>query len=206
MAKGILGKKIGMTQIFDEEGQAIPVTVIEAKPNVVVQKKTVEIDGYNAIQIGFEDIKEHKLNKPLLGHFKKVGVSPKRYLKEIRTEDVEKYEVGQEIKVDIFKKGEKVDVVGTSKGKGFAGAIKRWNFSRGPMSHGSRYHRRPGSLGSTDPARVFKGRKLPGRMGGERVTIRNLEIVKVDPEKNMLLIKGSVPGPKKGLVLIKNDD
>lgn len=207
MAKGILGKKIGMTQIFNEEGQAIPVTVIEAKPNVVIQKKTEETDGYNAIQIGFEDIKESKVNKPLRGHLKKAGVEPKRHLKEIRTNNIENYEVGQEIKVDIFKEGEKVDIVGTSKGKGFAGTVKRWNFSRGPMTHGSRYHRGPGSLGAgTDPARVFKGKKLPGRMGGEKVTVRNLEVVRVDPEKNVILVKGSVPGPRKGLLFLKNNE
>lgn len=204
MEKAILGTKIGMTQIFDENGEVIPVTVVEAKPCVVVQKKLEETDGYKAIKVGYGEVKPNKVNKPIKGQFDKAKVSPRKYLREFRVDDVDKYEIGQEIKVDIFKPGERVDVSGISKGKGFAGAIKRWNFNRGPMGHGSMYHRRPGSLGATDPARVFKGRKLPGRMGGEKVTVQNLEIVKVDPEKNLMLIKGAVPGAKKALLLIKN--
>lgn len=202
--KAILGRKIGMTQIFTEDGTVIPVTVIEAGPVKVVQKKTVEKDGYNAIQVGFGDIREKKVNKPLKGHFDKAGVEYKRYLREFRVENIDEYEVGQEIKVDIFNAGDKVDVTGTSKGKGFQGVIKRHNQSRGPESHGSKYHRAVGSLGaSTFPARVFKTKKLPGHMGHERVTVQNLEVVRVDAEKNLILIKGSVPGPKGGLLTIK---
>jgi large subunit ribosomal protein L3 len=205
MTKGILGKKIGMTQIFDEAGRAIPVTVIEAGPCVVVQKKTVEKDGYSAIQVGFEDIKESKLNKPLRGHFAKHGVIPKRFLRELRLKDTDKYEVGQEIRVDIFQPGEKVDVTGISKAKGFQGVIKRHGQQRGPMSHGSMYHRRVGSMGSnTFPARTFPGKKMPGRMGGERVTVLNLQVVKVDPDRNLLLVKGSVPGNKNSLLIIRD--
>ncbi|GAW90910.1 50S ribosomal protein L3 [Calderihabitans maritimus] len=202
--KGILGRKLGMTQIFNEEGHAVPVTVIEAGPCVVIQKKTTAVDGYDAVQLGFIPKKEKAVNKPLRGHFAKAGVKPFKYLREFRVDNIDEYEVGQEIKVDIFNPGEKVDVVGTSKGKGFAGGIKRHGFHRGPMSHGSKYHRRPGALGAKGPARVFKGRKLPGRAGGERVTVQNLEVVKTDPEKNLLLVKGAVPGPKKGLVMIKS--
>lgn len=205
MKKGILGKKHGMTQIFDEKGEVIPVTVIEAGPCVVVQKKTLEKDGYNAIQVGFGDVSEKKLNKPLLGHFKKAGVSPKRYLREFRLDDISGYEVGTEIKVDIFKPGDRVDVTGISKGKGFAGVIKRYGARRGPMAHGSKYHRRVGSMGATtDPGRTFKGKKMPGRMGSDRVTIQNLEVVKVDPEMNLLVVKGSVPGPKGSLLIIRD--
>ncbi|ADL42148.1 50S ribosomal protein L3 [Caldicellulosiruptor obsidiansis OB47] len=205
MTKGILGKKIGMTQVFDEEGRVIPVTVIEAGPCVVVQKKTVEKDGYSAIQVGFEDIKESKLNKPLRGHFAKHGVKPKRYLRELRLKDADKYEVGQEIRVDIFQPGERVDVTGISKAKGFQGVIKRHGQQRGPMSHGSMYHRRVGSMGSnTFPARTFPGKKMPGRMGGERVTVLNLQVVKVDPDRNLLLVKGSVPGNKNSLLIIRD--
>ncbi|ACV61239.1 ribosomal protein L3 [Desulfofarcimen acetoxidans DSM 771] len=202
MPKGILGKKVGMTQIFTEDGRALPVTVIEAGPCVVVQKKTPEQDGYAAVQLGFGEKRERLFNKPLKGHFKKYGVTPMRYLKELRVEDIDSYEVGQEIKADLFSKGDKVDVVGISKGKGFAGGIKRHNFHRGPMAHGSKYHRRPGSLGAKGPARVFKGRKLPGHMGVERVTVQNLEIVKVDAERNILAVKGAIPGNKNGLVMI----
>lgn len=202
--KGILGKKIGMTQIFDEAGRAIPATVIQAGPCVVVQKKTVATDGYNALQVGFEPIRESRVNKPLRGHFAKAKAGPFRYLRELRLENVEDYQVGQEIKVDIFKPGERVDVTGISKGKGFAGGIKRHGFQRGPMAHGSKYHRRPGSLGAKGPARVFKGRKLPGHMGGERVTVLNLEVLKSDPERNLLLVKGAVPGPRMGLLIIKD--
>ena len=204
MTKGILGRKIGMTQVFAENGDLIPVTVIEAAPNVVLQKKTSENDGYEAIQIGFDDKREKLANKPEKGHVAKAETAPKRFVKELRGVDMDAYEVGQEVKVDIFSNGEIVDVTGTSKGKGFQGAIKRHGQSRGPMSHGSRYHRRPGSMGPVDPNRVFKGKLLPGRMGGEQITVQNLEIVKVDAERNLLLIKGNVPGAKKSLITVKS--
>ena len=206
MPKGILGKKVGMTQVFNSAGHLVPVTVVQAGPCVVVQIKTEEKDGYNAVQLGLEEVKKKKLvNKPLEGHFVRAGINPQRYLREIRIDagEEENYQVGQVLKADLFQEGERVDVTGTSKGKGFAGAIKRHGFQRGPMAHGSMYHRRPGSLGATDPARVFKGRKLPGRMGGERVTIQGLEVVRVDPENNLLLLKGAVPGKKGSLLLIK---
>jgi len=203
MPKGILGKKIGMTQIFTDTGLAIPVTVIEAGPCIVVQKRTPEKDGYSAIQIGFGEKRESLFNKPLKGHFNRAGMRPLRFLREMRVEDPEAYQVGQELKADIFARGEKVDVVGTSKGRGFAGGIKRHGFHRGPMAHGSKYHRRPGSLGAKGPARVFKGRKLPGHLGVERVTVQNLEVIKVDPDRNLLAVKGAVPGPRGGLVLVK---
>lgn len=203
MSKGILGKKIGMTQIFTPEGQVVPVTVVEAGPCPVVQKKTVASDGYNAIQIGFSVLRESLSNKPRKGHFQKASLKPMRYVREFKISDVESYEIGQEVKVDLFTVGDKIDVVGTSKGKGFAGMIKRHNASRGPMAHGSKYHRRTGSLGAKGPARVFKGRELPGRMGGERVTIQNLEVVRVDVDKNLILIKGSVPGANKSLLILK---
>jgi large subunit ribosomal protein L3 len=204
MTKGILGRKIGMTQVFAENGDLIPVTVIEATPNVVLQKKTIENDGYEAIQLGFEDKREKLANKPEKGHATKANTAPKRFIREIRGANVAEYEVGQEVKVDIFAEGDVVDVTGISKGKGFQGAIKRHGQSRGPMSHGSRYHRRPGSMGPIAPNRVFKSKELPGRMGGERVTVQNLTVVKVDPERNLILVKGNVPGPKKGLVIIKS--
>lgn len=204
MTKAILGTKVGMTQIFDETGGIIPVTVIEAGPCIVVQKKTVENDGYNAIQLGFTNVEEKNINKPAQGHFAKAELKPLRYLKEFRVEDASAYEQGQEIKADLFAAGEWVDVVGVSKGKGFAGGIKRHGFHRGPMKHGSKYHRGAGSLGAKGPARVFLGRKLPGRLGGERVSVQKLLVVKVDPERNLLLIKGAVPGPKKSLVTIKS--
>lgn len=204
MPKGILGKKVGMTQIFNEVGIAIPVTVVEAGPCLVVQKRTPENDGYNAVQLGFGVKRENLLSKPVKGHLAKAGVRPVRFLRELKVEDLNAYEVGQEIKADIFAEGEKVDVVGTSKGKGFAGGIKRHNFHRGPMAHGSKYHRRPGSLAPKGPARVYKGRKLPGHFGVDRVTVQNLEIVKVDPERNLIAIKGAVPGPRGGLLLVKN--
>ncbi len=204
MQKAILGKKIGMTQIFDEVGKVIPVTVIEAGPCVVLQKKSADIDGYDAIQVGFVDIAERKAGKPVSGQFKKVGLTPKKYLRELRLEDVAPYEVGQEIKADVFAEGDLVDVSGISRGKGFAGAIKRHGFSRGPMTHGSHYQRGPGSLGAVDAARVFKGRPLPGRMGGDRVTVQKLQVVRVDKERNLLLIRGAVPGPRNGLVTVKN--
>ncbi|MGI9953007.1 50S ribosomal protein L3 [Moorellaceae bacterium AZ2] len=204
MQKGILGKKLGMTQVFDEAGRVVPATVIQAGPCVVVQKKTVERDGYEALQVGFEPVKEGRVNKPLRGHFARAKVKPFRFLRELRLANAAEYQVGQEIKVDIFQPGDRVDVTGISKGKGFAGGIKRHGFRRGPMAHGSKYHRRPGSLAAKGPARVFKGRKLPGRMGGERVTVLNLEVIKSDPERNLLLVKGAVPGPRRGLLIIKN--
>jgi large subunit ribosomal protein L3 len=203
MARGILGKKVGMTQVFSPEGHAIPVTVVEAGPCVVVQKKTVASDGYDAVQLGFAEQKERLTNKPMKGHFGKAGVKLYKNLQEIRLDSGENYDLGQEIKADIFNEGEYVDVIGVSKGKGFAGVIKRWNFTRAAMTHGSMYHRRPGSLNATDPARVFKGRRLPGRMGGERTTIQGLKVVKVDAERNLLLIMGAIPGAKGGLLIVK---
>ena len=205
MQKGIIGKKIGMTQIFDEKGKVIPVTAIEVGPCTVMQIKTVEQDGYQAVQLGFGDVKESKLNKPELGKFAKAKLTPKKYLKEVRLDSIEGIKVGDELKADIFEVGEKVDIQGTSKGKGFQGVIKRWGQSRGPMGHGSMYHRRPGSMGPTStPGRVFPGKRLPGHMGVETVTIQNLEIVKVDLDKNIILVKGSVPGAKKSILKIKS--
>jgi large subunit ribosomal protein L3 len=204
MTKGILGRKIGMTQVFAENGNLIPVTVVEAAQNVVLQKKSVESDGYVALQVGFEDKREKLANKPEKGHVAKANTNPKRFVREFRGVDVTGYEVGQEVKVDIFAAGDVVDVTGISKGKGFQGVIKRHGQSRGPMAHGSRYHRRPGSMGPVAPNRVFKGKLLPGRMGGEQITVQNLEIIKVDVERNLLLIKGNVPGPKKALLKIKS--
>jgi large subunit ribosomal protein L3 len=204
MTKGILGKKIGMTQVFAENGELIPVTVIEATPNVVLQKKAAETDGYEAIQLGFADKREKLANKPEKGHASKANTAPKRFVREIRNADVAAYEVGQEVKVDIFANGDIVDVTGISKGKGFQGSIKRHGQSRGPMSHGSRYHRRPGSMGPVAPNRVFKQKALPGRMGGEKITVQNLQIVKVDVERNLLLVKGNVPGAKKSYVTIRS--
>lgn len=203
MTKGILGRKIGMTQVFAENGDLIPVTVVEASPNVVLQVKSAETDGYEAIQLGFEDKREKLSNKPEKGHVSKANTAPKRFVKELNGVDVAGYEVGQEVKVDIFAEGDIVDVTGISKGKGFQGAIKRHGQSRGPMAHGSRYHRRPGSMGPVAPNRVFKGKLLPGRMGGEQITVQNLQIVKVDAERNLLLIKGNVPGARKALLKIK---
>jgi len=204
VSKGILGKKIGMTQVFTENGHLIPVTVVEVGPCYVVQKKTVATDGYNAIQIGFGALPERLANKPQKGHYQKASVKPMRWIREFRMDNVDAYEVGQEVKAaDVFTAGDAADVVGTSRGKGFQGMIKRHGASRGPMAHGSKYHRRTGSLGAKGPARVFKGRKLPGRMGGERVTVQNLQVVRVDADKNMLLIKGAVPGAKKGLLILK---
>ncbi|GIP55755.1 MULTISPECIES: 50S ribosomal protein L3 [Paenibacillus] len=201
--KGILGKKLGMTQVFTPEGNVIPVTVIEASGNVVLQKKDLENDGYEAIQIGYSDKKESRTTKPEAGHAKKANATPKRYVREIRGVDLAGYEVGQEVKVDMFAEGEFVDVTGISKGKGFQGVIKRWGQSRGPMAHGSRYHRRPGSMGSIQANRVPKGKRLPGHMGNETVTIQNLEVIRVDAERNVLLVKGSIPGPKNSFVKIK---
>jgi len=203
VAKGILGKKVGMTQLFTTEGQVVPVTVIEAGPCIVVQKKTVDAEGYSAIQVGFGEIRENLVNKPLKGHFAKGNIKPLRFIREFRVENSETYEVGQALKADLFEIGEKVDVSGISKGKGFAGAIKRHGFSRGPMTHGSKYHRGVGSLGAKGPARVFKGRKLPGRMGTDKVTVQNLEVIKIDAENNFLVIKGAIPGPKGSLVTVK---
>ena len=193
-----------MTQIFNEEGKVIPVTVIEAGPCVVSQVKTEETDGYNSIQLGFGAIKESKVNKPERGHFTKANIAPARYLREFRVDSIEDVKVGDELKADIFMAGDKIDIQGTSKGKGFQGVIKRHGQSRGPMAHGSRYHRRPGSMGPVAPNRVFKNKHLAGRMGGNRVTIQNLEIVQVIPEKNVILIKGNVPGAKKSLITIKS--
>lgn len=193
-----------MTQVFTEEGIVIPVTVIEVGPIKIVQKKTVEKDGYNAIQVGYGEVKEKRVNKPLKGHFGKASTEVKRYLREIRVDDIDAYEIGQEIKADIFSVGDRVDATGTSKGKGFQGAIKRHNQARGPMSHGSKYHRGIGSMGgSATPARILKGKKMPGHMGHERVTVQNLEVVRVDADKNFILVKGAVPGPKGGLITIK---
>ncbi|MBT2683713.1 50S ribosomal protein L3 [Bacillus sp. ISL-37] len=203
MTKGILGRKIGMTQVFAENGDLIPVTVVEASPNVVLQVKSAETDGYEAIQLGFEDKREKLSNKPEKGHVSKANTAPKRFVKELNGVDVAGYEVGQEVKVDIFAEGDIVDVTGISKGKGFQGVIKRHGQSRGPMAHGSRYHRRPGSMGPVAPNRVFKGKLLPGRMGGEQITVQNLQIVKIDVERNLLLIKGNVPGARKALLKIK---
>ncbi|WP_100404154.1 50S ribosomal protein L3 [Bacillus sp. FJAT-42315] len=203
MTKGILGRKIGMTQVFAENGDLIPVTVVEAAANVVLQKKTIESDGYEAIQLGFADKREKLANKPAKGHVAKANTAPKRFIREFRNFDGE-LEVGQEVKVDIFAEGDIIDVTGVSKGKGFQGAIKRHGQSRGPMSHGSRYHRRPGSMGPVAPNRVFKNKLLPGRMGGEQITIQNLEVVKVDAERNVILVKGNVPGPRKSLVKIQS--
>ncbi len=205
MKKAIIGKKIGMTQIFNENGKVIPVTVVEAGPCVVVQKKTTEKDGYEAIKVGFGDIREKLVNKPAKGEFVKAGVSLKRTLKEFRMEDVSEYEVGQEITAEIFAAGDKVDVSGVSKGKGFQGVIKRWNQQRGPMSHGSKFKRAPGSMGAcSDPSKTFKNKRMPGHMGSENKTVMNLEVVKVIAEKNLILIKGGIPGPNKGTVVIRN--
>ena len=204
--KAIIGRKIGMTQVFDEEGKVIPVTVIEAGPCPVVQVKTVETDGYNAVQLGFGEVKEKKVNRPERGHFSKAGVKPTKHLREFRTCEkcTTDTKVGSIIKVDTFEKGENVDIQGISKGKGFQGVIKRHGQSRGPMGHGSMYHRRPGSMGPTStPGRVFKGKKLPGHMGLNTVTIQNLEIIKVDLDKNAILVKGSVPGNKGSILKIK---
>ena len=204
MKKAILATKVGMTQIFNEDGVLTPVTVLQAGPVVVTQVKTVENDGYSAVQVGFVDKREKLINKPLKGHFDKAGVSYKRYIREFRLEDAESYALGQEIKADIFAAGEKVDATAISKGKGFQGAIKRHGQSRGPMAHGSKYHRHAGSNGAcSDPSRVFKGKKMAGHMGNKKVTVQNLEVVRVDAENNLLLVKGAVPGPKKALVTVK---
>src|SRR5574344_2632494 len=205
MKKTIIGKKIGMTQIFDEKGKVIPVTVIEAGPCVVAQVKNVETDGYDAVQLGFGDVKESKVNKPIKGHFAKSKLTPKKHLREFRLDSIEGINVGDEFKADTFEQGEKVDIQGTSKGKGFQGVIKRHGQTRGPMGHGSMYHRRPGSMGSTStPGRVFKGKNLPGHMGVETVTIENLEVIRIDLDKTVILVKGSVPGAKGAILKIKD--
>jgi large subunit ribosomal protein L3 len=204
MKKAILAKKIGMTQIFNEDGRAIPVTVLEAGPCTVLAKKVPEKDGYSAIQVGFKAAKKNRLNKPQLGHFAKAGVDPLKYVKEFRLVDADSYQVGQELKADIFEPGEYVDVTGISKGKGFAGSIKRYGYGRGLKTHGSHYHRGPGSLGAVDAARVFKGHALPGRMGGEKVTVQKLQVVKVDESRNLILVKGAVPGPRGSLIIVKD--
>ncbi len=203
--KAIIGKKLGMTQIFDEKGNVVPVTVIEAGPCVVAQVKTVETDGYNAIQLGYGEVKAKHINKPQAGHFAKSKLENKKHLREFRLEDISNFKVGDEVKADIFATGEKVDIQGTSKGKGFQGVIKRHGQHRGPMGHGSMYHRRPGSMGPTStPGRVFKGKKLPGHMGSVTVTIQNLDVVAVDMDKNVILVKGSVPGAKGAILKIKS--
>ena len=209
MKKAILGKKIGMTQLFLEDGRLVPVTVVEAGPCVVTQVKTVATDGYEAVQVGFGELSEQRakklLNKPELGHFSKAGVSPARYLREFRFDDVSSYKVGDAIKCDVFAAGDKVDVIGTSKGHGFTGVIQRWNFHTGPMAHGSKYHRGVGSLSANStPSRVFKNKKMSGQYGGERVTIQNLDIVKVDAERNLIMIRGAIPGANGSLVTVRN--
>ena len=204
MKKAILATKVGMTQIFNEDGVLTPVTVLQAGPCVVTQVKTVENDGYSAVQVGFVDKREKLVNKPLKGHFDKAGVSYKRYVRELKLEDAEEYALAQEIKADIFAAGDKIDVTAISKGKGFQGAIKRHGQHRGPMAHGSKFHRHAGSNGAcSDPSKVFKGKKMPGQMGHKKITIQNLEVVRVDADKNLLLVKGAVPGPKKALVTVK---
>jgi large subunit ribosomal protein L3 len=206
MQKAILGKKIGMTQLFDETGKVVPVTVIEAGPCVVVQKKSVENDGYDAVQLGYGELKEKKANKPQKGHFAKAGVAVKKYLKEFRLDDCSALNVGDEVKADVFAAGDKVDVTGTSKGKGYAGVIKRWNFSRLKETHGTGpVHREVGSMGAcSDPSRIMKGKKMPGQLGNEQVTVQNLDVVKVDAEQNLIVVKGAIPGPKGGVVYLKN--
>ncbi|MEZ4357590.1 MAG: 50S ribosomal protein L3 [Eubacteriales bacterium] len=204
MIKAIFGKKLGMTQIFNDDGTIVPVTVVQAGPCVVVQKKTEEKDGYNAIKVGFSDIRESLVTKPISGCYKKAGVSAKRFLREIKTNDLGDYEVGQEIKADVFESGDTIDVSGISKGRGFKGVIARWGQHRGPMTHGSRYHRRPGSMGAcSDPSKVFKNKHLPGHAGMQKITVQNLKVVKVDLDKNVILIKGAIPGANGGLVSIK---
>ena len=209
MKKAIVGKKIGMTQVFTDDGRLVPVTVVEAGPCKVVQKKTTESDGYDAVQVGFDTYAENRakklVNKPMTGHFKKAGVEPTRYLREFRLDNVAELEVGSDLTVTQFEAGEKIDVSGVSKGHGLTGVIQRWNQHTGPMAHGSKYHRGVGSMGAnSDPSRVFKNKHMPGHYGVERVTIQNLEIVRVDAERNLLLIKGAVPGPNGGLLLVRN--
>ena len=204
MIEGLLGRKIGMVQLFDQKGRAVAVTIMEAGPCTVVQVKSEKGGNYGAVQLGFGDINESKLTKPLAGHFKKAGVDPKRYLKEVRVEGDDEYKVGQEVRVDVFSEGQRVDVTGLSKGKGFAGNVKRWHSSGGPKSHGSTFHRQPGSIGSSaTPSRVLKGKKLPGHAGNRRVTVTNLEVLQVRPEENLVVVKGCVPGPAKGIVFVR---
>ena len=204
MAKGILGKKIGMTQVFSAQGELVPVTVIEVAGNIVLQKKTADTDGYQAVQLGFADKKKNRVNNPEKGHAAKSQTNPKRFIKEIAGEEMAVFEVGQEVKANIFAEGDIVDVTGTSKGKGYQGVIKRWNFHRGPAAHGSGYHRGTGSMGAIGISIIRKGRKLAGRMGGEQVTVQNLEVIKIDLEKNVMLIKGNVPGAKNSFVIVTN--
>lgn len=205
MKKSLLGQKIGMTQIFTEDGNMVPVTVVLAEPNIVVQIKTTEKEGYDSIQVGYGLIREKLVNKPRKGHFRKSGIEFKRYLREFRLDDCSQYKIGSEINVNIFSEGDRVDVIGKSKGKGFQGTIKRWNGHRGPMSHGSKFHRSVGSMGaSSDPSRTFKNKKMPGRMGGKKCTVQNLEIAAVIPERNVILIKGCIPGPNKSIVQIRD--
>lgn len=207
MVKGILGKKLGMTQIFTAEGKVVPVTVVEASPSVVLQNKTVENDGYNAVQLGFGTVKDKKVTKPMKGHFAKAGAKSVKFIKELRLPGAPEFTVGQTIGADIFSEGELIDITGTSKGKGFAGGIKRHNFARGPMGHGSKSHREPGSMGprmSGGGGKVFKGKKLPGRMGGQKVTVQRLTVVRVDTARNLILIKGAIPGAKGSFVVVKN--
>lgn len=205
MQKAIIGKKLGMTQLFSPDGVLIPVTVVEAGPCTVVQKKEVESDGYLAVQLGFSDIEEKKLNKPMKGHFDKGGVAYKKYLREFKLENAAELNVGDELKANVFAEGDRVDVTGISKGHGFSGTVKRWGSHRGPMSHGSGYHRGVGSMGACSyPGKVMKGKKLPGHYGVDKVTVQNLDVVKVDEEKNLILVKGAIPGPKGGIVTIKN--
>ncbi len=203
--KGIIGKKVGMTQVFDDQGTVTPVTVIEAEPNVIVQIKTVDTDGYNAVQVASGNVKEKRVNKPVKGHFDKAGIEYKKYLREFSVENTEGLNVGDEIKVSVFEEGQKVDVIGTSKGKGTQGVIRRHGFGRGRESHGSKFHRMPGGMGAASyPGRVWKGHRMAGKMGHERVTVQNLQVVKVFEDKNLLLVKGAVPGPKKGLVIVRD--
>ena len=204
MAKGILGKKIGMTQVFSAQGELVPVTVIEVAGNVVLQKKTADTDGYQAVQLGFADKKKNRVNNPEKGHAAKAQANPKRFIKEIAGEEMAVFEVGQEVKANIFAEGDIVDVTGTSKGKGYQGVIKRWNFHRGPAAHGSGYHRGTGSMGAIGISIIRKGKKLAGRMGGEQVTVQNLEVIKIDLEKNVMLIKGNVTGAKNSFVIVTN--
>ena len=205
MVKGIFGRKLGMTQVFSESGNVLPVTVIEAGPCIVVQKKTLDNDGYNVLQLGYFEKKEKRLNKPQKGHFKRHNATPCVYLKEFEVDNIEDYKEGDRIVVDMFKPGDFVDVTGVSKGKGFAGVVKRWGFSGGPAAHGSMFHKSPGSIGaSATPSRVFKGRKMPGRLGGKRVTVQNIQVVEVKPDKNIILLKGAVPGSRNGIITIKS--
>ena len=205
MAKGLIGRKLGMTQVFVGGEELIPVTVVEAGPCTVVQKKTQEADGYDAIQIGFGEVKPHRITQPELGHFKKAGAAPARFLKEIRVDDVDAYEVGQVLTAGLFKPGDRVDVTGISRGKGYQGVIKRHGFSGGRASHGSMFHRKPGAIGAAEsPGHIFKGKKFPGQMGNKRVTVQNLQVVEVDLERNIIMLRGAVPGGKNGAVVLRN--